>query len=107
MDIDKYAFEVKEVKYLGFIIEAEKGIRADPEKITAIAQWEAPTTVRGVRGFIGFANYYRDFVPDFADMARPLIALTRKGVQFDWMPTCQQAFNELKNHLIAVPILAH
>ena len=38
MDIDKYTFEVKEVKYLGFIVEAKKGLRADPEKIAAVAQ---------------------------------------------------------------------
>src|SRR5437773_1251210 len=46
LDIDKCEFETKSVKYLGFIIEAGIGIKVDPEKISAIAQWEAPRTVK-------------------------------------------------------------
>ncbi|KAM4065968.1 reverse transcriptase (RNA-dependent DNA polymerase) [Hirsutella rhossiliensis] len=55
LDINKSEFEVKAVKYLGFIIEAECGIRVDPEK--------------SVRSFIGFANFYRMFMPEFSVIA--------------------------------------
>ncbi|KAH0829387.1 hypothetical protein FOPE_10738 [Fonsecaea pedrosoi] len=48
IDIDKCEFEVKSTKYLRFIIEAEKGVRMDPEKVKAILDWEAPKTVKGV-----------------------------------------------------------
>ena len=41
-------------------------------------------TVKGVRGFVGFANYYREFVPNFLSIAIPLTALTKKGVPFVW-----------------------
>lgn len=41
-------------------MEAGKGIRVDPEKIRAVEGWQTPKSVRGVRGFLGFANYYRD-----------------------------------------------
>lgn len=58
LDITKSEFETKSTKYLGFIIEARKGICMDPEKVRAITEWERPTTVRGVRGFLGFANFY-------------------------------------------------
>lgn len=58
LDIDKCEFEVQSTKYLGFIIEAGKGIHMDPEKVAAIKEWAAPTTVRGVRSFLGFANFY-------------------------------------------------
>ena len=58
MDIDKCEFEYKSVKYLGFVIEVGKGFRMDPEKVTVIQSWEAPRTVKGVRSFLGFANYY-------------------------------------------------
>ncbi|EFQ87350.1 hypothetical protein PTT_17190 [Pyrenophora teres f. teres 0-1] len=48
VDIKKCEFEVKTTKYLGFIIEARKGIRMDPEKVKAIKDWEAPRTVKGM-----------------------------------------------------------
>lgn len=58
LDIKKYEFECKEIKYLGFIIQAGKGIKMDPEKVKAIKEWETPTTIKGFRGFLGFANFY-------------------------------------------------
>src|SRR5947207_3862236 len=106
LDIDKCEFECKSVKYLGFLIEVGKGFRMDPEKVTAIQSWEAPRTVKGVRSFLGFANYYRLFIPDFADIARPLTDLTKKGQPFNWDDKAQQAFEELKRHFISDPILA-
>jgi hypothetical protein len=62
LDIDKCKFNIQLTKYLGFIIEAEKGIQMDPEKVKAIQDWEPPTTVQGIRGFLGFANFYRQFI---------------------------------------------
>ena len=106
IDIDKCDFEVKSVKYLGFIVEAGTGIRVDPEKIRAVEQWERPKTVKGVRGFVGFANYYREFVPDFSAIAMPLTALTKKDVRFIWSDQCEGAFQRLKALLISAPILA-
>ncbi len=106
IDIDKCDFEVKSVKYLGFIVEAGKGIRVDPEKIRAVEQWEQPKTVKGVRGFVGFANYYREFVPDFSTVAMPLTALTKKDTPFIWSDQCEEAFKRLKALLISAPILA-
>jgi hypothetical protein len=48
VDIDKCEFETKQVKYLGYIIEAENGIRVDPDKITAIRKWAMPSSVKAV-----------------------------------------------------------
>jgi transposase InsO family protein/predicted aspartyl protease len=105
LDIDKSEFEVQRVKYLGYIVEVDKGIQVDPEKIAAIKEWVAPTTVKGVRGFIGFANYYREFIPQFSNVAGPLNALTKKDTPFLWTDECQQAFEELKKRLISAPVL--
>ena len=58
VDIKKCEFEVKTTKYLGFIIEAGKGISMDLAKVAAIREWEAPKIVKGVRSFLGFANFY-------------------------------------------------
>jgi hypothetical protein len=107
LDIDKSEFEVHSIKYLGYIIEAGKGVRVDPEKVVAIKAWEAPKTVKGVRGFVGFANYYREFIPDFSEIAAPLTALTKKDVPFYWSDACQRAFETLKERLISAPLLAH
>lgn len=107
IDIDKCEFETKSVKYLGFIIEAGKGIRVDPEKVRAIQQWESPRSTTEVRRFIGFANYYRQFIPEFSRMALPLTALTKKDVSFRWSVECQDAFEKLKELLICAPLLAH
>lgn len=107
LDIDKSEFEVKTVKYLGYIIEAEVGIRVDPAKVEAIRLWERPQSVKGVRSFLGFANYYKEFIPHFADIARSLTALTKKDCIFDWTESCEEAFQTLKDLLINAPILAH
>lgn len=58
VDIKKCEFKVKSTKYLGFIVEAKKGISIDLAKVAAIRKWEAPSTVKGVRSFLGFANFY-------------------------------------------------
>lgn len=105
LDIDKCEFEQKKVKYLGYIVDSEKGICVDPEKVEAIKAWEPPSTVRGVRGFVGFANYYREFIPKFSDIAHPLTNLTRKDVQYCWGDTEQGAFERMKQLLISAPVL--
>jgi transposase InsO family protein len=105
VDIKKCEFEVKATKYLGFIIEAEKGIRMDPDKVKAIKDWEAPKTVKGVRSFLGFANFYRRFIRDFAKIAAPLTRLTG-DVSFTWGDEEQLAFDKLKETFIIEPNLA-
>jgi hypothetical protein len=88
IDINKCEFETKRVKYLGYIIKAEAGIRVDPNKIAAIREWATPTSVKAVRAFIGFANFYRVFIPEFSNIAKPLLNLTKKEVPFRWDDTC-------------------
>lgn len=106
LDIDKCEFEVRTVKYLGFIIEAGVGIRMDPAKVEAIMEWAAPTTQKGVRGFVGFANYYRIFIEDFAEIIRPLTALTGKDTAFRWTDVEERAFQTMKTKFITAPVLA-
>ncbi|KAI0992984.1 hypothetical protein K3495_g15199, partial [Podosphaera aphanis] len=67
LDRKKCDFATKKTKYLGFIIEAEKGLSPDPEKIRAIVEWQSPKDVKGARNFLGFANFYRNFIDKFAD----------------------------------------
>jgi Reverse transcriptase (RNA-dependent DNA polymerase)/RNase H-like domain found in reverse transcriptase len=109
VDIDKCDFSVQTTKYLGFILEAGKGISMDPEKVKAIRDWEVPTSVKGVRGFIGFANFYRSFIQDFAELAKPLTDLTKKEAQqglFKMSEGGKKAFEFLKQAFLVAPMLA-
>lgn len=105
IDIDKCEFEVQSTKYLGYIVEAGKGIRMDQAKIDAVLGWESPTTVKGVRGFLGFANFYRRFIRDFAKVVRPLTDLTQKDAEFRWTDEAEQAFQCLKQMFVSAPNL--
>ena len=97
--------EEREVEYLGLLI-SEGRVRMDPVKVTAVRDWATPTSVRDVRRFLGFANFYRRFVRDFARIAHPLNDLTRKDQRFDWGTQQQQAFEELRNAFTTAPILS-
>ena len=79
----------------------------DPVKVAGIREWPTPTTVKGVRSFLSFCNYYHAFVQDFSKLALPLNALTRKGQEFMWGVKEQQAFDLLKQRITTSPTLAH
>ena len=105
LDWDKSDFEATLIKYLGFIIEPTRGIRTDPTKTEAVEKWETPRNVRAVRSFLGFANFYRLFVPDYSTISTPLTLLTRKDQPWVWGPDQQSAFNLLKRALTNSPLL--
>ena len=90
-----------EVVFLGHIV-GRRGLACDPAKLEAVRNWHAPDKVKGVRQFVG---YYRRFVKDFAELAEPLVALTRKGVPFVWTDQQQANFEALKACLVCAPIL--
>ena len=106
LDISKCEFDVTSTKYLGFIIEAGQGLRMDPEKVRAIKEWEIPCTQKGVRSFLGFANFYRRFIKDYSGLVAPLTALTGLNTPFRWGGDQQEAFDKLKAIFITEPILA-
>jgi transposase InsO family protein len=105
-DIRKCKFHANEVTYLGLIVTRE-GIKMDPTKVEAIMSWESPENVHDVRSFLGFANFYRRFIKNFSKIVRPLVNLTKKGINFSWNVECERAFNDLKKRFTTAPILAH
>ena len=94
------------VLYLGHVITAE-GIAPNPEKVDAVKRFPSPTSVKGVRQFLGMASYYRRFIPGFAKIPSPLHALTQQNVPFFWTLSCQEAFGKLKDLLSSPPVLAY
>jgi len=95
----------RQVKYLGHVITAN-GISTDPEKTNAVEEWPVPQSKKQVRSFLGFCSYYRKFVKNFSIIAKPLFVLTENQVKFLWTEQCQQAFDKLKQTLIAAPLLS-
>ena len=80
---------------MGHII-CKEGIAVDQQKIEAVSNWPAPTSVTEVRSFLGLAGYYRRFVQDFSKIAVPMTQLTMKGEPFIWTPEREKCFQELK-----------
>ena len=79
----------------------------DPQKVNTILDWAQPTSLRYVRSFLGFCNFYQRFIRDFSKLAKPLTSLTKKDTPFDWSSACQSAFDSLKKRVTKAPILAH
>ena len=104
--LKKCTFFEEETEYLGFIIN-NQGVKPDPKNVDAIKTLPHPTTVKQVRGFIGMCSYYRRFIPNFSEIAEPLLRLTKKYARFNWSTECQDAFDYLKNSLTVVPLLAY
>ena len=75
-------------------------------KIEDVKCWTVFDCLKSVRQFLGFLGYYRRFIPSFADLAEPLVALTSKDVPFIWRSACAKAFAELRDAMVRAPILA-
>jgi hypothetical protein len=61
--------------------------------------------VNGVRSFLGHAGFYRHFIGNFSNIARPLTSLLAKDFPFHFDDECLKAFNTLKEALISAPII--
>jgi hypothetical protein len=93
---EKYVWRVTEVEFLGYII-GRNGIKMSAEKVEAILEWKSPSSLAEVQSFLGFANFYRHFIQNYSQVARPLTELTKSGAKdWKWMAEVETAFNELK-----------
>ena len=104
--VHKSVFHVPEVEFLGYIVNGT-GISVSGETTQAIRDWEVPKNLRGVRAFIGFANFYRRFIQNFSSIVRPITDLTKKDVKWYWGPEQQNAFDTLLTAFSTPPILRH
>jgi len=78
---EKCKFDVQEVEFLGLIMKLGQ-LTMDLMKLASIREWPAPTMVKGVRYFLGFGNFYQQFIGHFAELAQPLNKLTQKNKTF-------------------------
>ncbi|GJT45074.1 reverse transcriptase domain-containing protein [Tanacetum coccineum] len=101
---EKSHFMVKEGIVLGHKI-SKNGIEVDKAKVDVIAKLPHPTTVKGVRSFLGHVGFYRRFIKDFSKISRPMTHLLEKNTPFIFSDECIQAFETLKKKLTEAPIL--
>lgn len=95
-----------EVQYLGHTC-TDKGLKPNQEKTKAVENYPRPHDGDSTKRFVAFANFYRRFIPRFAELAKPLNALCRKNAIFNWTPQCQEAFEKIKSIMISPQILAY
>nr|GEW29991.1 reverse transcriptase domain-containing protein [Tanacetum cinerariifolium] len=104
MHREKSHFMVKEGIVLGHKI-SKNGIKVDKAKVDVIAKLPHPTTVKGIRSFLGLVDFYRRFIQDFSKIAWPMTRLFEKDTLFFFFKECIEAFQTLKKKLTKAPIL--
>jgi hypothetical protein len=104
--LEKCSFNTYEVEFLGYIVTPQ-GCLMDPSKVQTITDWQAPRDVVGLQRFLGFANFYRDFITNYSQIVSPLTSLTQKDVVFHWGEEEMAAFKALKDSFATAPLLSH
>lgn len=100
---EKCEFEKEEIEYLGMLIQRGR-IVMDPKKVEAIAHWPVPQNKHDLQQFLGFVNFYRRFIRNYAQIASPLHRLTGLA-PWSWSPKEQHAFESLKLAATSAPVL--
>ena len=95
---------VKEGIVLGHKISS-KGIEVDKAKIEIIEKLPPPSSVKGIRSFLGHAGFYRRFIKDFSKISKPLSNMLVQEVPFKFDDQCTQAFLFLKKKLVSAPMV--
>ena len=85
---------------LGHKISAA-GLKVDQAKVSLLP----PTTVKGIRSFLGHVGFYRRFIKDFSKISRPLCRFLKKYAKFVFDELCKAAFDEIKSKLVTAPIM--
>ena len=101
---DKCVFGVSTGKLLGFLV-SHRGIEANPKKIREIEAMRPPARIKDVQKLMGSLAALRRFISRLAERALPFFKLLRKSGPFSWTEEAEQAFQELKQHLVSLPIL--
>ena len=106
VSIKKSSFHQQEVEFLWYKI-SDRGITMRGTKVEEIRGCSTPEKVINVQSFMGFANFYRRLIKGYSKIAKPLTDLTKKGIKWTWTPSCQDAFDKLKEMFTTSPILTH
>lgn len=101
----KVKFAQPEISFLGHIV-SQNGVRIDQSRTQAVYSFAIPKNVKAVARFVGMINFFRKYIPNFAQLAAPLNELRKKDRKFEWGPSQQSSFEALKKALATAPVLA-
>jgi hypothetical protein len=108
-NLKKCVFHARQVEFLGYVVNS-KGVSADPERIKDIMEWPLPKTIHELQVFLGFANFYRCFIKNYAKITASLTDLTKGNAKghIDVSSGPQyMSFLQLKFKFSRTPILCH
>jgi len=100
----KLVLGIEEGKLLGHIINKD-GVKIDPERIEAIHKIPLPRNVKGLQSFNGHINFIRRFIPNLAELMKPIQTLLKKNVKFMWTDEGRNAFDTIKDGITRSPVL--
>lgn len=107
INLDKCKFFQTSVTYLGFIID-RKGLRTDPNKVSAMVNYPQPQKYTEVKRFIGLCSWYRRFIKNFSGLMSPINDLLKgrkKNQPIVWTTAAETSFTQIKQALVSAPIL--
>ncbi len=106
VNLKKCDFGKTQVKFLGHVVGSGKHA-PDPNKIKVMENLARPITKKELRGILGLASYYRDYIQEFSSIVLPLTNLTKKRVpnQLPWGDEEEASFQKLKRKLAEIPFL--
>ncbi|XP_075711728.1 uncharacterized protein LOC142748547 [Rhinoderma darwinii] len=100
-------FKRNSLPFLGYIV-SEHVLKMDPEKVKSNLKWPRPQGLRAIQRFLGFANFYRQFIPNSSSLITPISALTSKGVNAKvWTLEAESAFTSLKSVFTSASVYHH
>ena len=102
---DKVRFVTTSLRFLGHII-SPSSVVIDPERTEKVLSFPPPKNVKQIARFVGMLNYFRKFIPDFAQLAAPLNKLRKKNVPFVWGDEQARCFDKLKMAITSPPVLS-
>jgi hypothetical protein len=101
---EKCKFLKREIKYLGVIV-GNGVLKMNLKKLESVKNWAVPNSPTEIQKFLGFTGDYRYFVPNYSQIAQPLLHLTKKTTPWEWTKTQQLAFDLLKVLMCEAPVL--
>lgn len=97
LNCEKCHFMIQSGVVLGYVV-SYRDIEVDRAKVEVIEKLPSPINVNGIRSFLGYAGFYRRFIPDFSKVARPLTELLVKDASFVFTNECLEVFEKLSRY---------
>ena len=106
LGLPKCNFDQPQIEFFGMKFSAA-GMSPTADKVKALIEAPAPTSVAEVRSFLGMANYSANFIQHYSETTAPLRHLTKKNARFQWTKECQKAFETLKQAMVSPQVMSY